>query len=84
MRYTCKSSFKLTEKPVRIMSNSEYLALTEPLFETLKLLKIKDVYKLKLMKVYYNLSYKLLPSYFNYYLEVINTVFFHVSMNFDR
>ena len=57
------------------MSNSEYLAHSEPLFKTLKLLKIEDLYKLKLMKFYYNLSYNLLPSYFNYYLEVINNAF---------
>ena len=57
------------------MSNSEYLAHNEPLFKTLKILKIEDLYKLKLMKFYYNLSYNLLPSYFNYYLEVINNVF---------
>ena len=54
------------------MSNSEYLAHSEPLFKALKLPKIEDVYKLKLMKFYYNLSYNILPSYFNYYLEVIN------------
>ena len=66
---------KLQKKAVRIMSNSEYLAHSEPLFKTLKLLKIEDLYKLKLMKFYYNLSYNLLPSYFNYYLEVINNAF---------
>ena len=71
MGYTCKSSFKT----VSIMSNSEYLAHCEPLFKTIKLLEIEDVYKLKLMKFYYNLSYNLLPSYFNYYLEVINNAF---------
>ena len=61
MGYTCKSSFKITEKkPVRIMSNSEYFAHSEPLFKTLKLLKIEDLYKLKLLKFYYNLSYNLL------------------------
>ena len=54
------------------MSNSEYLAHSEPLFKTLKLLKIEYAYKLK---YYYNLSYNLLPSYFNYYLEVINNAF---------
>ena len=75
MEYTCKSSFKITEKkPVRIMFNNEYLAHSEPLFKTLKLLKIEDLYKLKLMKFYNNLSYNL-PSYFNYYLEVINNDF---------
>ena len=66
---------KLQKKTVRIMSNSEYLAHSEPLFKTLKLLKIEDLYKLKLMKFCYNLSYNLLPSYFNYYLEVINNAF---------
>ena len=57
------------------MSSSEYLAHSEPLFKTLKLLKIENVYKLKLMKIYYNLSYNLLPLYFNYYLDVINNDF---------
>ena len=66
---------KLQKKTVRIMSNSEYLAHSEPLFKTLKLFKIEALYKLKLMKFYYNLSYNLLPSYFNYYLEVINNAF---------
>ena len=57
------------------MSNSEYLAHSEPLLKTLRLLKIEEVYKLKLMKFYYNLSYNLLPLYFNYYLEGINNAF---------
>ena len=57
------------------LSNSEYLAHSEPLFKTLKLLKIYDLYKLKLMKFYYNLSYNVLPSYFNCYLEVIDDDF---------
>ena len=57
------------------MSNSEYLAHSEPLFKTLKLVKIEALYKPKLMKLYYNLSYNFLPSYFNYYLEVINNAF---------
>ena len=66
---------KLQKKIVRIMSNSEYLAHSEPLFKTLKLLKIEDLYKLKLMKFYYNMSFNLLPSSFNYYLEVSNNDF---------
>ena len=52
MGYTCKSSFKITENTVRIMSNSKYIAHSEPLFKTLKFLKIDDLYKLKLMKFY--------------------------------
>ena len=57
MGYTCKSSFKITEKNVRIMSNSEYSAHNEALFKASNLLKIEDTYKLELMKFYYNLSY---------------------------
>ena len=57
------------------MSNSEYLAHSEPLLKTLKLLKIEDLYKLKLMKFYYNFSYNVLPLYLNYYLGVINNAF---------
>ena len=34
---------KLQKKTVRIMSNSEYLAHSEPLFKTLKLLKFEDI-----------------------------------------
>ena len=67
---------KLQKKnTVRIMSNGKYFAHSEPLFKTLKLLKIEDLYKLKLMKFYYKLSYNLLPSDFNFYLEVINNAF---------
>ena len=58
----------MTFHTVRIMSNSEYLAHSDPLFKTLKVLKIEDLYRLKHMKIYYNLSYNLLPSYLNYYL----------------
>ena len=40
---------KIAGKSARIMSNSEYSAHSEPLFKTLNLLKIEDVYKLKLI-----------------------------------
>ena len=64
--------FKLQKKAVRIITNSEYLAHSEPLFKTLELLKIQDLYNLKILKFYYNLSYHRLPSYFNSYLDTIN------------
>ena len=60
---------KLQKTAVRILSNSEYLANSEPLLKALKLLKIDDLYKLKLMKFSYYLSYNL---YFNCYMEVID------------
>ena len=56
---------QLQKKAVRIVSGSQYLAHTEPLFKHLNILKAKDLYSLKLLKFYYNLSYGSLPSYFN-------------------
>ena len=39
---------KLQKKSVRLITCSEYLAHSEPLFEELELLKVEDLYKLKL------------------------------------
>ena len=64
--------FKVQEKAIRIMSCSEYLVHSEPLFKSLGLLTIEDLFCLKLLKFYYNLTYNLLPTYFNCYLEILN------------
>ena len=63
---------KLQKKSIRLITDSEYLAHSEPLFKEFELLKIEDLYKLKILKFYYNLSYGLLPSYFNCYIDVLN------------
>ena len=68
--------FRLQKKAIRIITGSEYLAHTEPLFKHLGILKVHDIYYLKLLKFYYNLSCNLLPSYFNGYLDVI-----HIEVN---
>ena len=62
---------KVQKKSIRLITGSEYLAHSEPLFKELELLKIEDLYKLKIFKFYYNLSCGLLPSYFNCYLDVL-------------
>ena len=63
---------KLQKKSIRLITGSEYMAHSEPLFKEFELLKIDDLYKLKILKFYYNLSYGLLPSYFYCYLAVPN------------
>ena len=63
---------KLQKKSVRLITGSEYLAHSEPLFKELELLKIEDLYKLRILKFYYNISYGLSPSYFNCYIDVLN------------
>ena len=61
----------LQKKALRLMTNSNYLALTTPLLIKHGLLNVRDMYKLKWLKFYYKLSYDLLPPYFNKYIEII-------------
>ena len=70
---------KLQKKSIRLITGSEYLAHSEPLFKELELLKIEDLYKLKILKFFYNLSYGLLPSYFVCYLDVLNVNKTHIN-----
>ena len=64
--------FKLQKKAVCIITGNYYVAHSEPIFKSLELLKIYDIYKLKILKLYYNLTNYSLPEYFNNYLDVIN------------
>ena len=68
----CHRLEKGQKKALRLITNSKYIAHTNPPFCQLNLLKIKDIFKLKLLKFYYKLTCDLLPSYFNTYLDVIN------------
>ncbi len=45
--FHCDKVAKLQKKVIRIISLSKYNAHTEPLFKTLKLLKINDILKLQ-------------------------------------
>ena len=59
----------LQKKAVRIVTKSNFIAHTDPLFRQLNVLKIKDMFKVKILKFYYKLSYGLLPKYFNSYIH---------------
>ena len=41
---------KLQKKSIRLITGSEYLAHSKPLFKEMELLKIEDLYKLKILK----------------------------------
>ena len=55
---------KLQKKAIRLITNSKYIAHTNPLFKRLQLLKIVDIFKLRVLNFYYNLYNGLLPVYF--------------------
>ena len=56
--------FKIQKKVIRNVTNSKYNAHTEPLFKTLNLLNLDDIYNMFALKFYYNYCHKLLPHYF--------------------
>ena len=62
---------KLQKKAIRLITNSKYIAHTNPLFKRLQLLKIANVFKLRVLKFYYNFYNGLLPAYFNVFLDFI-------------
>jgi hypothetical protein len=61
--HKCEKLAKLQKKVVRILCVSKYNAHTEPLFKTLKLLKISDILKLQELKFYYKFKNNKLPHY---------------------
>ena len=56
---------KLQKKAIRIITSSNFLAHSEPIFKQLHLLKSYDVYKCQLLKFLFKLVNKQLPTYFN-------------------
>ena len=55
-----------TKRAVRIITNSNYIAHTEPtcIFKSLKIIKVEDLYKYQQPIFYYKLVNNRLPSYF--------------------
>ena len=56
---------KLQKKAIRIITSSNFLAHSEPIFKQLHLLKSYDIYKCQLLKFLFKLVNKQLPAYFN-------------------
>ena len=65
--FECDRLIKLQKKIIRIICSSKYNAHTEPLFKTLKLLKLTDMMKLNTLKFYYKLKDGKVPAYFENY-----------------
>ena len=54
---------KLQKRSVRIIARSKYNAHTDPLFKSLNLLKLKDLFELSVFKIYFKFKHNLLPVY---------------------
>ena len=64
----------LQKKALRIITNSDYLAHTEPLCKKLWILKISDMFSVALWKFYYKLMNNKLPEHFSFMKPVLPAV----------
>ena len=69
---------KLRKSAIRIITSSNFLAHSEPIFKQLYLLKSYDIYKCQLLKFVFNLVNKQLPTYFNQLPFAFNNQLHHV------
>ena len=61
----------LRKKALRIITNSDYLAHTEPICKKLRTLKISNMFSVALWKFYYKLIINKLPEYFSFMKPVL-------------
>ena len=63
--FECQRLTKIQKRCIRTVCCAKYNAHTEPLFKTLNLLKIEDIFKYHVLKFYFKLTNRTLPVYFN-------------------
>ena len=62
--FDCGRLEKLQKRVIRIITCSKYNSHTEPLFRSLEILKLADLFKINVLKLYFKLKHQSLPSYF--------------------
>ena len=72
--------FILQKRAIRLISDNNFIAHTEPIFKRLKLLKITDMFQVTVWKFYYKLMNNSLPPYFNYVKPRLPDVCTHYSV----
>ena len=63
--YNSQKNLQTTKKSVRIITLAKFNAHSEPIFKSLNLLKVQDVFEICQMKFYHNYFIKKLPHFFN-------------------
>ena len=53
----------IQKRCIRIISNSSYIAHTEPICRNLRVINLPDMYSVAMWKFYYKLMNNILPSY---------------------
>ena len=57
----------IAKKAIRLVSLSDYLSHTDPIFKELKLLTLEDMFTLQKFKFLHKLAHNTLPTYFDTY-----------------
>ena len=65
INYGIERIFKLQKKAVRLITLAKFNAHSEPIFKSLYLLKVQDIFEICQMKFYHNYLNKNLPHFFN-------------------
>src|SRR6218665_1991046 len=73
---------KLQKVAVRIISHSPYLAHSDPLFNSLNILKVYDLTHLAVLTFMYRAINNLLPKKFSNFLKTVNQVHLYNTRNF--
>ena len=81
--FSCQRLIKLQKKSIRIISRSKYNALTGPIFKTLDILTLDDLFNLNALKFYYKYIRDTLPPYC-YSLNIVTQGSFHEHMTRQR
>ena len=57
----------IAKKAIRVVSHSDYLSHTDPIFKELQLLTLEDMFTLQKFKFLHKLAHNTLPTYFDTY-----------------
>ena len=63
--YQCERIFKLQKRVVRLITLAKFDTHSEPIFKSLNMLKVQDIFEICQMKFYHNNLDKNLPHFFN-------------------
>ena len=81
--FSCQRLIKLQKKAIRIISRNKYNAHTGPIFKTLDILTLDDLFKLNALKFYYKYIRDTLPPYF-YSFNIVTQGSIHEHMTRQR
>ena len=65
---------KLQKRAIRTITNSNFIAHSEPLLKELRLLNVYDMHDLKVLKLMYKLYHDELPIYFDNYRPLLEKI----------